>query len=185
MLIAKAMKASTAARKVRVLVPGRLGLVLMIEKMTVEDVDKKIRKLKAEIRKWQVVREEIIGKTTLRPEYQEFSEKGLRAAEALRMRNRALFEQKCIEAGFGSDRGPYGLNIMHHRAKAESAKIKACVHASNRRVKAPCHLTEDELKLAKIYMKAYTKEWVEFWEGDIRDESWKKNRSGKDSSVHE
>lgn len=149
----------------------------MSESMTVLEIDEVIRKLKSEIRKWQVIREEIIEKTTLRPEFQEFAERGFRASQALRIKNRTLFEQKCIEAGFGNDRGPYGLNIMHHRAKAESAKVKASIHASNRRCKAPCHLTEDELKLAKIYMRAYIKEWVEFWEGDIKDESWKKNRS--------
>ena len=147
----------------------------MTEEMTVQEIDERIRKLKTEIRNLQGIRETVIEKTTLRPEFQEFSERGFRASQNLRIRNYALFEQKCADAGF--DRvGIYGLNICHHRSKAEVAKGKACYHASNRRAKAPSNLTEEELKLAKIYMKAYIKEWVEFWEGDVRDESWKKNR---------
>lgn len=145
--------------------------------VTIQEVDEKIRELKAQIKEWRTIREEVINRTSLFPESQLFIYGGLAASEALRKSKPGVFAEKCSEAGFDwQDRRVYGLNACHHRGKWENAKTKACQHASNRRVNATIHLTEDELRLAKIYAMAYAKEWIEFWEGDIRDESWKTYR---------
>ena len=145
--------------------------------MTVAEVDGKIRELKAQIREWQKIREDVINKTTLFPESQIFIDGSFKAAEALRKAKPELFCKKCIEMNFGEDRKVFGLNRQHFCQKWEGAKAKACHHASHGRTKAPIHLSENELKLAKIYALSYAKEMIEFWEGDICDESWKKNRS--------
>lgn len=147
----------------------------MAEQMTVQDVDRQIRKQKAKIKELQKLREKVIQETTLYPEKLIFTDGGFNASEKLRRSNPIEYASKCDEVGFGEDRVKYGLTRQHHVSKCEIASIKACYHASNRRAKYPIHLTADELKLAKIYMMSYAKEWIEFWKGDIKNESWKKN----------
>lgn len=146
-----------------------------ISSMSLEELNQEIKAVKQRLGELRKARIRLSNQNSLFNEGQEFIWRGLAASENLRKTNPKRFKEKCIEAGFGADREFYGLNRCHHAQKWEIKSRQACYHASHGRVYSAKHLTEEEMKYAKIYALAFVKEWVEFWEGDIRDESRKKN----------